>query len=114
MTYKFVNGWKFPEYESRLCSVDDQGNSTYTGLTHVYQALQHVDKFNTFVDVGANVGLISVPLCSKFRKVISIECIPETYECLKYNLDKFPNARAYNFAASNTNSTIQVAIPKDN
>jgi FkbM family methyltransferase len=114
MSFKFINGWKFPEFESRLCAVDAQGNSTYTGLTHINQALNYVKKFDLFLDVGANVGLISVPLCSKFKKVISIECIPETYECLKYNLEKFTNAVPLNFAVSDENGFIKVAIPKSN
>lgn len=114
MTFKFVNGWKFPEYESRLCAVDELGNSIYKGLSHVEQALQYVRKFDTFLDVGANVGLISVPLCSKFKKVIAIECVPDTYECLKYNLAKFPNSTALNFAVSDISGKIKVAIPKSN
>jgi FkbM family methyltransferase len=114
MTFKFINGWKFPEYESRLCAIDINGNSIYTGLSHVEQALKFVKNFNTFLDIGANVGLISVPLCSKFKKVISIECIPETYECLRYNLEKFTNAVPMNFAVSNLTGRVKVAIPKSN
>lgn len=114
MEFKFINGWKFPAYESRLCAVDESGNSIYKGLSHVNEALQYVKKFDTFLDVGANVGLISVPLCKKFKKVISIECVPDTFECLKFNLEKYTNSTALNFAVSDIHGTIKVAIPKSN
>lgn len=114
MTFKFINGWKFPEYESRLCAVDANGESNYKGLEYVYKALEHVKKFDMALDVGANVGLISVPLSKQFKKTIAIECIPETFECLSYNLRNFKNSVQYNFAVSDKNGNIEVAIPKHN
>ena len=115
MNYKMINGWQFPEYESRVvCAVDENGNSVYKGLSHVYKALEHVKKFGIAVDVGANVGLISVPLTKKFSKVISIECVPNTFECLEYNLSKCSNSVCYNFALSDQTGVIDVAIPQHN
>lgn len=114
MNFKFINGWQFPEYESRLCTVDKNGESIYPGLEHVNKALEYVKKFGTAVDIGANVGLISVPLCKKFTNVISIECVPDTFECLDHNLEKFTNSKRYNFAVSDKNGFIEVAIPQHN
>lgn len=113
MNYKFVNGWKFPEYESRLCAIDENSESVYTGLSHINKALEYVKKFDVMVDVGANVGLISVPMSKKFNKVIAFECVPDTFECLSYNLQTFTNnTEAHNFAVSNAAGTVDVAIPK--
>lgn len=112
MNFKFINGWKFPEYETKLCEIDENGNSVYKGLNAIDEALKYVKNFNTFLDVGANVGLISVPLASKFKKVIAIECIPETFESLEYNLQNYSNSQALNFAVSDSVGTISVAIPK--
>lgn len=114
MNYKMINGWQFPEYESRLCAIDENGNSVYKGLNPVNTALEYVNKFDTFLDVGANVGLISVPLAKKFKQVISVECVPETFECLKYNLKDYTNASVLNVAISDSNGNTSVAIPKHN
>ena len=114
MNFKFINGWKFPEYETKLCAIDENGNSVYKGLDPVNTALEYVKNFNTFLYIGANVGLISVPLAKKFQKVISVECVPETFESLEYNLKDYSNATALKFAISNSNGNISVAIPKRN
>ena len=112
MNYKFFNGWKFPEYETRLLAVDENGKSTYNGLVHIETALEYVKNFGVMVDVGANVGLITVPMAEKFQKVYAFECVPETYECLKYNTSKISNIECFNVAVSNEQGMINVAIPK--
>lgn len=112
MEYQFFNGWKFPEYETRLLAVDANGNSTYKGLHHVNVALPYVKKFDTMVDIGANVGLITVPMAKKFQQVHAFECVPETYECLRHNTEKNSNVKTYNVAVSDFIGEINVAIPK--
>lgn len=112
MEYQFFNGWKFPAYETRLLAVDKNGNSTYKGLSHIETALQYVKKFDTFVDVGANVGLVTVPIANKFQNIHAFECVPETYECLRHNTENHNNVKIYNVAVSNFIGEIEVAIPK--
>lgn len=112
MEYKFINGWKFPEYESRLCAINEQGDSIYVGLSSVERSLGYVKKFGTALDIGANVGLIAVPLAKKFKKVVAIECIPTTYECLVYNTANYPHVTCHNQAVSNKLGSITVSIPK--
>lgn len=112
MEYQFFNGWKFPAYETRLLAVDENGESTYTGLKHVDVSLTHVKNFGTMVDIGANVGLITVPMSKKFQQVHAFECVPETYECLRYNTEKNNNVKTYNVAVSDFIGEIDVAIPK--
>jgi FkbM family methyltransferase len=114
MEYKFLNGWKFPAYETRLLAVDEKGESIYTGLKHVAVSLEYVKNFRTMVDVGANVGLITVPMSKKFQNVYAFECVPETFECLSYNTQNYKNVECFNVAVSNSNNIIKVAIPKSN
>lgn len=116
MSFKFINGWKFPDFESRLCAVNEESESIYSGLEHVRKALEYVKNFEVALDVGANVGLISVPLTKNFKKVISVECIPITYECLHYNLENYAynSFEALNFALSDSIGNIEVAIPQHN
>jgi FkbM family methyltransferase len=112
MTYKFFNGWKFPDYETRLLAVNENGESTYIGLTHVEKALEYVKNYGVMVDVGANVGLITVPMATRFKKVYSFECVSETFECLSYNTKNYDNVKCFNVAVSNTIDKVKVAIPK--
>lgn len=112
MKYKMFNGWMFPEYETRLLAVDENGKSTYSGLKHIEIALEYVKNFGVMIDVGANVGLITVPMAEKFQKVYSFECVPETFECLKHNTKDLNNVECFNVAVSNDNSKVKVAIPK--
>jgi len=112
MTHKFFNGWMFPEYETRLLAVDENGKSTYSGLKHIDIALEHVKTFGTMVDVGANVGLITVPMAEKFQKIYSFECVSETYECLKYNTKSLSNVECFHVAVSDSINKVKVAIPK--
>lgn len=112
MEYKMFNGWQFPVYETRLLAVDESGESTYSGLKHVEIALEYVKNFGTMIDVGANVGLITVPMAKKFQTVYSFECVPETFECLSYNTKNLSNVKCFNVAVSNNNDKVKVAIPK--
>jgi FkbM family methyltransferase len=112
MEYKYVNGWKFPAYETRLLAIDEQGESTYSGLKHVDIALEHVKEFGVMIDVGANVGLITVPMAKKFNEIYSFECVPETFECLTYNTQSYNNVSCFNVAVSDSISKVKVAIPK--
>lgn len=112
MGHKIFNGWMFPEYETRLLAIDEDGNSIYSGLKHVVTALEYVKDFGVMIDVGANVGLITVPMAEKFQKIYAFECVPETYECLKYNTSKISNVECFNVAVSDNEGIVNVAIPK--
>lgn len=112
MEYQFFNGWKFPAYETRLLAVNENGESTYSGLKHVDISLNYVKNFGTMVDIGANVGLITVPMSKRFQNVYAFECVPETYECLRHNTEKYENVKIYNVAMSDNIGEIEVAIPK--
>jgi FkbM family methyltransferase len=112
MEYKMFNGWKFPVYETRLLAVDESGESTYSGLKHIEIALEFVRNFGVMVDVGANVGLITVPMSKRFQKIYSFECVPETYECLSFNTKNLTNVQCFAAAVSDSVGKVNVAIPK--
>jgi len=110
--YKMHNHWKFPEYENRLLQVDEQGQSIYTGLGTILKVgLPLVKERNVMLDIGANVGLVTVPLADKFSKIYAFECIPETFECLKYNTQHFENVECLQYAVSDNVGFIQAAKP---
>lgn len=114
MEYKIIFGWMFPSYESKLLEIDRQGNSVYRGLNQINESLRYVKKFDTFVDIGANVGLITVPMANVFKSVYAFECVEHTFNCLEHNTKKHSNVHVFNNAISNKNGILQVAIPKVN
>ena len=52
----------------------------------VDEALKHVRRFRTAVDVGAHVGLITMQLARRFERVVAFEPDSECFECLQRNV----------------------------
>lgn len=58
------------------------------------------------VDIGANIGLISLQLAYKFWNVLAIEPRPDTYECLKRNTRKFQQIKCMHAAITDKSGPI--------
>ena len=60
-------------------------------------------KFDTIIDIGANVGQAAINLCSLFENttVHSFEPIPSCFEQLKKVAKVYPNLKVYNFGLGN-------------
>lgn len=58
------------------------------------------------IDVGANIGLISIQLAYKFWKVLAIEPRPDTYECLKKNVRKYQQIETLHAAVGSSLGSI--------
>lgn len=67
------------------------------------KALQFVKRFHCAIDIGAHIGLLSIPLSKLFCKVYSIEPDETNFEILKRNVERndSKNIRLYNNALSN-------------
>lgn len=73
----------------------------------------------TFVDVGANIGVIGIGLCraNKVERVISIEPAPLNFKLLQENirLNNFgKRIREYNCALGNKSGTLTMELAPDN
>ena len=66
-------------------------------------------KYEYAIDVGANIGLITIQLASRFKNILAIEPIASTYECLKYNTRTYPQIQTLNVAISNYDGEIGFA-----
>ena len=95
MNFKIEAGWHVPLYETRFKKLRKK-----TG--HIYEAMRHVKKFRLGLDIGANVGIMSSIMSEKFESVMAFECVPDTLECLNYNMKSFPNVKTFPFAISTT------------
>lgn len=73
------------------------------------RACEFVRSFDTFIDVGANVGIWALPLRSKFKNVIAFEPCSKNLECLYHNLHlkdgQIDNVHVYETALGDKNET---------
>lgn len=76
-------------------------------------AYNYVTDYNICVDVGANVGLFSVPFSKKFKKVIAFEPVDIIFGCLEKNTTGL-NVEVNKFALGNTNNTASIVYDQDN
>jgi FkbM family methyltransferase len=85
------NGWMVPDDDQRVSflleSDTDMMNPAYENK---YRKLiiEHLPNKRTFIDVGANVGIWSLPMTQYFEKVISYEPSKQNIECIKINIPK--------------------------
>lgn len=86
---KMNNGWHVPDDDKKITFVLsndlDMLNPSYEGK-YREQILRQIPNKNTFVDVGTNVGIWSLPMMHQFKKVISYEPSKQNLECLKANI----------------------------
>jgi FkbM family methyltransferase len=59
----------------------------------------------TWLDIGAHIGIFTVPLAAKVKKVIAFEADPENFELLKMNTAHLPNVEVYQQAVIGTNQS---------
>jgi len=95
---KLKNGWHMPDDEIKMTSHIEadvsMSNPSYEER-HRLAILKNIPQKNTFVDVGANVGVWSMALSTQFNKVISFEPSVRNRECLEANLGKVVEIRPY-------------------
>jgi FkbM family methyltransferase len=86
---KMSNGWHVPDDDKKITFVlsndQDMLNPSYEGK-YREQIIRQIPNKNTFVDVGTNVGIWSLPMMHAFKTVISYEPSKQNLECLKANI----------------------------
>lgn len=75
-------------------------------------AYEYVSDFGLAIDVGANIGLWSVPLSKVFRQVISFEPVNSNFECLRRNVESLSNVTIYKQGLSDRDGTLSIQIPE--
>ncbi len=89
---------EFTEYLRSVFSRDDN----YHRLSHVgVLALDYLKRSGTLIDVGAHIGLISIPAAAYGSQVIAIEMLPENCLCLHLALqaNRLRNLAVFQLAA---------------
>jgi FkbM family methyltransferase len=86
---KLNNGWMVPEDDTRVSFLlendTDMMNPSYEDKYRKL-VIEHLPNKRTFLDVGANVGIWSLPMIQHFKKVVSYEPSIQNIECIKTNI----------------------------
>lgn len=85
---KLDNGWHVPEGDTKMTRHIETDKSPALAEYEQKQRitiLKNIPEKNTFVDVGANVGVWSITLQQHFKHVVSYEPSVRNVECLKQN-----------------------------
>jgi FkbM family methyltransferase len=86
---KLKNGWAVPDDDTRVSGLlEDDLSMDRPSYEDKYRSLiiDLLPNKRTFVDVGANVGIWSLPMKLHFEKVISYEPSVQNIECIKANI----------------------------
>jgi FkbM family methyltransferase len=86
---KLNNGWMVPDDDTRVSGLlENDSSMEHPAYEDKYRSLiiEALPNKRTFVDVGANVGIWSLPMKSHFENVISYEPSKQNIECIKANI----------------------------
>lgn len=86
---KLNNGWMVPDDDIRVSGLlENDLSMDHPSYEDKYRSLiiESLPNKRTFVDVGANVGIWSLPMKSHFKTVISYEPSLQNIECIKANI----------------------------
>ena len=75
--------------------------------------LKHTEVGDVFVDCGAHIGRISVPVAQKGVKVVAIEACPESAEVLRRNLAPYKNAIVIEKVIWDKEGEVEFTVPLD-
>lgn len=116
---KQIQGWHILDGDKTL-----KRALQHEGITEIknYQkeqldvALNYVTNFNTAIDIGANYGIMSYHLSSKFESVHSFEINNEVFECLQKNKDHFEltNVNVYDCGLGDVEKTVAINYTSGN
>lgn len=112
-----AHGWWFPDQDTHFAEMLDRNIAK--GNKPVYQepvrmrSIGYCKKFNLALDIGANVGLWSKDLCSRFSRVVAFEPVADFRECLIRNVSN-SNLEIQACALGSSQSMINMIITPDN
>ena len=111
------HGWWFPDGDTHF--VQNFAKLAKKGKPPVYQSYQRqkslmfVKERKVALDIGANVGLWSKDLCTRFEKVIAFEPVAEFVDCLRMNVPS-DNLEIRQLALGNQDTMVNINITEHN
>jgi len=112
-----AHGWWFADQDTHFAhmiykNIKKGGPPTYQEPVR-HKSLGFVKDFGVAVDVGANVGLWSRDLATRFARVVAIEPVEEFQECLRKNVP-MENIEVWPIALGTEDTTIDMIITEGN
>lgn len=91
---------------------DDAWRKYFARAIDMNPAINRCEHKRLVVQAGGNIGAWPVYLSQKFDEVITFE--PETmnFQCLKRNVEQFPNIEAYNMALGDVACEVELKLAK--
>lgn len=86
-------------------------------ISNIIKTKLNPKKKYTFIDIGANVGLVSRQVLNEnknVKKFICVEPVKTTYDCLQMNSSVFNNFNLFNFGLGIRNENKNIFIDKSN
>jgi methyltransferase, FkbM family len=112
--YSMRNGFK---YVVRAKS-GDRGVITIVCLADEYGICCHDFTADAIViDIGANIGIFSVEVSRKVKKIFSYEPVPDNYDLLVKNIEingLQGKVKAFNYAVSDNKKNLKIFLVEDN
>ncbi len=81
----YVYGIWLPDDDTTFARVLSKHGGEYQ-LNRYIDALPHIRRRRTALDIGAHVGMYSRVMCNDFGIVYGFEPVPDNYECLNRNV----------------------------
>jgi len=112
-----AHGWWFADQDTHFAhmiakNIKKGGPPTYQEPVR-HKSLGFVKDFGVAVDIGANVGLWSRDLATRFARVVAIEPVEEFQECLRKNVP-MENIEVWPIALGTEDTTIDMIITEGN
>lgn len=115
-----INGWYLLDDEADKPLLDYANkhfNTPRFRAWHEYLADDIINVYMTedmdtrvAIDVGANVGMMTIPFARDFQEVHCFEINPAVRECLKNNTLQYSNVTVYDCGLSSVEGTVDVEI----
>ena len=86
---KLKNGWAVPDDDTRVSFLLEKDTDMFSPSyedKYRQEIIKHLPNQRTFADVGANVGIWSLPMTKHFKKIVSYEPSKQNIECIKTNI----------------------------
>lgn len=110
-----TNGWWHPRHDKSQVSRGDSPKSFADERYHdnyISVIEKFVDSHETAIDIGANIGMMTVPIARRFKKVYAYEPTPSAFTALVKNTESFNNVECNMLAVSDKEGTVNFHFRK--
>lgn len=106
-------GWHFPNLDNHFGGYVGEWPENSYQQQAFDTALNYVKNFELAIDVGANIGLHTVRMSKKFKKVYAFEPTTLNFECLDLNTKNLLNVNLIKSGLGEKNCTEKISIPEN-